>query len=119
MGEPPCVAVDGEEERASLRLWREMEERERESAARRERESAARLRREREVCLGEGHSAEGEGERRSTVEGGEVKQETLTSYIYIEDGYRASTGPIGPRPFSETGLIVCPPPKIDLWRRAP
>ena len=71
------------------------------------------------MCSGEGRSAEGEGEgeRRSAAEGGEAKQETLASYIYIENDYRASTGPVGPRPFSEAGLVVCPPPKIYLQRR--
>jgi len=44
-----------------------------------------------------------------------VKEETLTSYIYIEDGYQASPRPVGPR-LLEAGLIMCPPPKINLWR---
>ena len=68
-----------------------------------------------------------EGERPLLVEEGEGEEErgrlsegeTLTSCIYSEDDYRVSTGFVGPRPFLEVGLIVCPPPKIDLWRRAP
>jgi hypothetical protein len=47
-----------------------------------------------------------------------VKEETLTSSIYIEDGYWASSGPVRPRSLSEAGLIVCPPLKIDLCRWA-
>jgi hypothetical protein len=62
-----------------------------------------------------------------------VKEETLTSYIYSEGGYRASTGPVGPRPFfrggpyivptsenrfMEAGTIRRPPPLIDFTRWA-
>jgi hypothetical protein len=59
----------------------------------------------------------GRGRRSAAAEGGEVKQQTLSSYIYIEDGYRASTGPVRPWPFLEARFIVCPPPWMDLWRR--
>ena len=38
-------------------------------------------------------------------------------YIY-NDGYRASPRLVRPQPFTETGLIVCLPPKINLRRRS-
>jgi hypothetical protein len=40
------------------------------------------------------------------------------TYIYSEDGYQTSTGPIGPQPFSEAGTLRRPYPKIGyFWRR--
>jgi hypothetical protein len=55
-----------------------------------------------------------EGGRKSRRE----KAALNPNFMYIYDSYQALPRLVGPWPFSEAGLIVCPPLKMNLRRRS-